>query len=163
MLTSIRKQTESSDLSLSDALQPTHFDHIIEAALHCACISQDEEFLKAPSNTIKLKYDVLRLIQIKFTTQLKEGTDAKDTKHLQVINMNWANQVTAHARTELQSRLLNKDLKYPVPEDGAKLTIHLTDRDTALTVENFHHLMDLLLTRRLLFNKHRSGEIETMK
>ena len=166
LLLHVREKTSLANLSLWDALVAKNFDHIVAAALMCTCPSQDEEFLASPSNAIKLKYDLVRLIQIKYTSELKTGFNAKDTKRLlTIIKFNWATQVNTHARAELQNRQLTKEKKYPSPQDVALLTHHLQEslKMTTLEVRNFDRLVELLLTRLLLFNKRRSGEIEVIK
>ena len=152
--------------NLWEVLIPKNFDKIVDAALKCACPSQDIEFLESPSNAIKLKYDILRLAQMKLSTQLKNGVCAKESKALiQLININWSQQVTTHARTELQRRKLSEKKEYPSPKDIALLTTHLRcSLETAKCEENnFHRLIELLLVRLMTFNKRRSGEIEVIK
>jgi len=41
---------------------------------------EDEEDLKSPSNAIKLKYDVIRLVNAKWCNSLKEGSEQNKDK-----------------------------------------------------------------------------------
>ncbi|XP_033729942.1 uncharacterized protein LOC117319213 [Pecten maximus] len=153
-----------------DYLKPSRFDDVALAAIKC-CIPfvDDEEDLQSPSNAIKLKYDIRRLLNAKWANVIKSMTDvseANDCKSfLGLMDVEWNEKVTKHARTVLQRRKYETKKTLPSPMDVQKLTKYLvTELENAvLTKDNFHRNVMLTQARLLLYNKRRSGELETIK
>ena len=79
------------------------------------------EELKSPSNAMKMQYDILRLINIKWAYLLKnEGKsgEIKTCKYLlKLMKMEWSEKVTKLARSILTQRLFTKGKEIPSPED----------------------------------------------
>ena len=81
--------------------------------------------------------------------------DKKDVKLLQTaFSTFWATRVTKLARVILAERRFNKRTELPCPEDLMKLT---------LTYENYRVVMETTVTRLLVYNRCRSGELEDTK
>ena len=155
------------DRSMWDYLTPACFDQVATAALAVSMPwSDDLDDLKSPSNAIKLKYDIRRLVNAKYAYLLKRdqtGTDCKS--FLQLMKIQWAEKVTKLARTVLQKRKLIERKELPSPADIEKMTRYTTKKlaATPLTKENYWDILKLTQTRLLLFNKRRSGELEVAK
>ena len=67
--------------SLWEFLVPQKYGSIAKAAITVAMPTmEDEEDLKSPSNAIKLKYDVIRLVNAKWCNSLKEGSEQNKDK-----------------------------------------------------------------------------------
>ncbi|XP_033758095.1 uncharacterized protein LOC117340444 [Pecten maximus] len=157
---------------MSYYLKPCFFDMIAQAALTC-CIPfmDDEEELESPSNAIKLKYDIKRLVDAKWALCLKGKFDepksaSKDCKAvLKLMDIEWKEKVTRHARAVLARRSFDRTKELPDPEDIQRLTKHLMEelKTTELTSGNYYRVVLLLQTRLLLFNKRRAGELEVIK
>ncbi len=61
------------DKSMWEYLAPQHFDAIAKAAITVSMPNfEDEEDLKSPSNAIKLKYDLIRLVNAKWCFCLRQ-------------------------------------------------------------------------------------------
>ncbi|CAG2245278.1 unnamed protein product [Mytilus edulis] len=85
----------------------------------------DEEELKSPSNAIKLKYDLVRMVNIKWAYLVKNSGSKEEKKTckelLQLITVEWSEKVTKIARSVLTTRKLTHEREIPAPEDIRKI------------------------------------------
>ena len=152
-----------------DLLDPMHFEKVTKASIMCTFPYMDDiEDLKSPSNAIKLKYDLVRMLDMKWSFIQEKGggigADRCDIFQRQ-IKIHWNESVTRLARAVLLNRSLVKEVQIPAPEDIKKLTIFITDEVKKIDIsdyktDNFRNTVRLAQTRLLLFNKRRSGEID---
>ena len=159
---------EVSENTMWDFLDPRHFQKMMKAAIMCTYpYMEDIEDLKSPSNAIKLKYDLIRMLDMKWSLMQQKiggiGAEKCDIFQRQ-IGIHWNESVTRLARSVLLNRSFSKEVKIPATEDIKELTLYLTSEvkkiDTAnCETENFRNIVRLSQTRLLLFNKRRSGEI----
>ena len=62
------------DKAMWDFLTPEHFEDVVLSSIKCTYPNADDmEDLRAPSNAIKLKYDIQRLVNTKWALLLKNG------------------------------------------------------------------------------------------
>ncbi|OWF47136.1 hypothetical protein KP79_PYT07144 [Mizuhopecten yessoensis] len=152
-------------------LKPNHFDDIVLAAIKCAIPNaDDEDDLLAPSNAIMLKYDLHRLINSKWAMIVKNGSaddeEAKNCKTLlALMDLEWEERVTRFARLVLARRKYEYKNELPSPKDIEQITKYLRKEldHLELVADNFRRLVALCQARILLYNKRRSGEVETIK
>ncbi len=158
------------EMSMWDFIDPAHFDDVVEAAIMCAYQYMDDmEDLKASSNAIKLKYDIKRLVNSKWSFCWKTGRgktiDAEGcTAFIAMMNIEWGEKVTKLARSVLITRTFQADLQVPAPQDLEKLTKHICMEINNLDLSRkdsstFRQCVILAQTRLLSYNKRRSGEI----
>ena len=160
---------ENSDISLWEFLTPDYFDMIVDASLQVSMPEIDDiSELKSPSNAIKLKYDLKRLVNMKYAFLLKtnqEGREVSDCKSfLKLMTLEWSERVTKVARTILQQRKFMESKDLPSPEDIEKLTRYLVLElgSIQLIPENYMKIAVLCQTRLMMYNKRRSGELEVI-
>jgi hypothetical protein len=166
-----QKENEDTFQTMWDFLVPSEFDHFVAASLDVSMPNMDDiEDLRAPSNALKLKYDIRRLLNAKYAYMLRssdvDSVKLKECKRFQqLMNIEWAERVTKVARTVLQTRKLTEKNEIPAPGDVEMLTKHLVSEleKTKLSPENYGRLVQLCQTRLLLFNKRRSGELEVLE
>ena len=121
---------EGSETPMWNFLTPSNFDNVTKAAIQVALLLMDnEEQLKAPSNAIKLKYDLTRLVNAKWAYIQKNNKDPNEARKceifLRLITLECTSQkVTRLARLVLAGRQLNRTKEIPSPEDISKLTAH---------------------------------------
>lgn len=162
------------DVSMSEILQPMHFDTVVKAALMTASAGfDDEEDLKSPSTAIRLGYDIKKMLNCKWAKGIKEKDKEKidDCKHfLRLMNLEWSTRVTKLATVTLEFRHFNKEKSLPDPDDIIHLQKHIKDELSNLKLsvatsdlETFRNVSRLSQARLLIFNKRRSGEIESMR
>ncbi|XP_033751889.1 uncharacterized protein LOC117335804 [Pecten maximus] len=152
-------------------LKPKHFDDLVLAAVKCAIPNaDDEEDLLAPSNAIKLKYDLHRLINSKWAMIVKNGSaddeEARGCKTLRALmDLEWGEKVTRFARLVLARRKYEYKNELPSLKDIEQITKFLMKElnQLELAPRNFRRLVILCQARLLLYNKRRSGEVETIK
>ncbi|XP_052229409.1 uncharacterized protein LOC127843707 isoform X6 [Dreissena polymorpha] len=164
------EENEVTCETMWDFLMPSKFDDFVTASLAVSMPHMDDmEDLRAPSNAIKLKYDIRRLLNAKYAYLLRASdvvsNEIKQCKRfLKLMEIEWGERVTKVARTVLQTRRLTETKEVPAPDDVEKLTRHLVNEleNTKMTPENYARIVQLCQTRLLLFNKRRSGELEVL-
>ena len=123
------------------------------------------------TNAIKMQYDLLRLINIKWAYLLKnEGKsgEIKACKYLlKLVKMEWSEKVTKLARSTLTQRQFTKGKEIPSPEDIRQISEYvINDLKKTKFEENaecFKSIVNLVQARLLMYNKRRSGEIDGIR
>ena len=171
LLIQLRLQTNMVDADMSSFLQPKHFDDLVKAALVCSSPSlEDLDDLKSPSTAIKMGYDIKRMVNAIYGAALRVGDDNVSTECkalLQIMKMEWADNVSRLAHTILVTRQFNECKQIPIPDDVAKLQAHVKEEIAKLdlddiSIDTYDAAIRLSQTRLLVLNKRRSGEIDGM-
>ncbi|ESO94384.1 hypothetical protein LOTGIDRAFT_175460 [Lottia gigantea] len=159
-------------MSMWDFIKPEFFDIMAQAALEVAIpLIDDEDELKSPSNCLKLKYDILRLTNFKWSFVVKgreqNDKERKDCKtFLHLMSLEFKTKVTKLAYTVLMKRQFTKSKDIPAPSDIEVLNKHLISELSTCSLnsskENFFHIIKFLQCRLLSYNKRRSGEIDAI-
>jgi len=144
------KENEGTHKTMWDFLVPSKFDDFVAASLVVSM--PDMEDLRAPSNALKLKYDIRRLLNAKYAYLLRRASDVDSNeikgckRFLKLMEIEWSERVTKVARTVLQTRRLTETKEIPAPDDVEKLTKHLIhELQTAkMTQENYARIVQLL-------------------
>ena len=147
----VEARNEDATKTMWDFLIPSEFDRFVAAALAVSMPNMDDmEDLKSPSNAIKLKYDIRRLLNAKYAYLLRASdvnTGAlKECKRFhKLMDIEWGERVTKVARTVLEKRKLTERQEIPAPGDVEKLTKHLISEleTTEQTPENYGRLVQL--------------------
>ena len=170
-------QVEDADIPvpLWDFLVPARFDDVAKAAIDVSLpYFDDEEQLKAPSNAIKVRYDLIRLVNAKWAFIQKNKGSKEEAVNcevfLQLIKVEWSEKVTRLARSILAERQLHSRKEIPSPDDVQK-TVEFIKKELKLislrkktaSISEFRKLAILVQTRLLIFNKRRSGEIDAIR
>ena len=153
---------------LWDFIVPQHFDDVVFAALQCALPYMDDtEELASPTNAIRLKYDIIQLVDCKWALiqTTGRGNPSKDANACDVfhrlLKIKWGEHVTKLARTVLLNRSFSKEPQIPSPKDMKKLTCYVVKQLLELkltkTSKTFRRAVQLSQSRLLIFNKRRSG------
>ena len=159
------------DADLWSFLTPEHFDQVAMASIKCSLpYMDDDEDLQSPSNAIKIKYDMKRMLNAKWAYIVKKNDhseiEAKSCEtFLRLIDVEWAEKVTKLARTVLLRRSFERKQELPSPSDIEKLTTYLTAQVKSIekVPANYNRIVQLCQTRLMLYNKRRSGELEVVK
>jgi hypothetical protein len=162
----------NSDCTMSELLKPEHFDDVAKAALITASPGfDDEEDLKSPSTAIRLRYEIKRMLNVKWAEGIKgnnEVTVTESKSFLKLLKSEWSTKVTNFATRTLQVRMVNKDKSHPEPGDiiaiQKKIQEAISNFDVKdISPQNFRLAEEMTQVRLLLYNKRRSGEIESMR
>jgi hypothetical protein len=171
LLIELRKADEkNAEKALDEFIRTKYYDALMAATIQCCMpYMDDEEDLKSPSNAIKLKYDLIRVVNAKWALLVQDNPHSLHAEEMmkfdRLISVQWGERVTKLARAVLVRRRFKMKKELPSPEDVMKLTKHIVSEleSTALTPENFFRIVQLVQTRLLLYNKRRSGEIDAVR
>ncbi|XP_071121847.1 uncharacterized protein [Mytilus edulis] len=167
-------QTSETDMEIPmwEFLKPEYFEKLASAALEVAMpLLDDEEELKSPSNAIKLKYDLVRMVNIKWAYLVKNSGSKEEKKTckelLQLITVEWSEKVTKIARSVLTTRKLTHEREIPAPEDIRKINEYIINQlektELQASADTYRLVATLTETRLLMYNKRRSGEIDSIR
>lgn len=167
-------ENEVQTQSLWDFLVPSKYDLVVAAAVQLAFPYMDDiEDLRSPSNAIKIKYDILKVINEKWARiQIRETPDPDEAHScdtfMRLMNIKWTERVTKMARTVLVQRSFNKEVEIPSPDDIKTLTEHICKELPILNLQNYvestyKRAVVLCQARLVLYNKRRSGEIDYIR
>ena len=165
LLRNLRRMIDHTQ-NLSFFLDTKHFDAVVENAILCALPSVDEEQLQSPTNLYKLKYYIIRMVDLKWSHLVKQQKDPSDAEKFKgLIEKEWTERVTKLASSELVRKNTINKARLPSPKDITKLTLFLVNeiKTLPLTIDNFNKAVQLTEVRLLLFNKRRSGKLEMIK
>ena len=152
----------------STTLKPELFDEVLKAAL---MISQqdcdDDEDLAAPSNLIKLRYDMQRLCGIKLGQALKNNNEKEITeadRFLKLISLQWDTKI---ARVVLENRKFNAAKPLPTAGDIQKMAAFLNEQlakaEEPENYSEYRRLVLLILAKVITYNRRRCGEMQAIR
>ena len=166
-----------------DGLHPDQYDNIVKAVF-AVCRENfneaegedddDRDDLEAPSNAIKLSYNIARLCNVKITScivrdniVLAEKTRKETKRFMEMFKYNWSTDVKKRARHVLRERKLNQKVELPDPNDIAILADHMKKRmEQSVRPETYDEFKELqydTLARLIAFNRRRPGELQVMR
>ena len=170
-LRNFRKITGQQDVQMWDVLTSANYKCIAYAVLTTATHDiEDISELKAPSNAVKMGFEIKRMISIKVAESVlskKPEARADAEELLLVVNTYWATDVTKLAKTVLMDRQFNKVIALPVPEDvtglNEYLNIAVAAADlTTKTADNYKQNANICGAKLALYNRRRPGEVENL-
>ena len=112
-------------LSMFDAINKRQYHNWVQAVLECCSIldeHDDEEGLDAPSNAIKLSYDIVRLVDAKICQAIDNDDEEQGEiyrkqakRFMDKFRKNWIVDVKKKARNVLRERRNNTISQLPYP------------------------------------------------
>ena len=180
------QETEEAQKNLTwyDALIPSQYDNIVQAVFRVCRenvmdpLEEEEDFdvddLEAPSNAIKLSYDIARLSSLKITKainledkKLGEKTRKETNRFIEKFNYNWSTDVKKRARHVLRERKLNATVELPDPKDIARFATYMKQKmeeaQQPRTIDEFRELQYDILARLIAYNRRRPGEVQVLR
>lgn len=161
--------TPATGISMDDYLDPKFFSDVARAALKVARQDAcDEENLGAPSNAIKLSFDIKRLTNIKLAKAIQEedqNARQKAKDFLELMAIDWSTKLE---RVTLEERKHAEKKPLPLPNDIVKLSKHLTKEALECNLKddsynNFRNVVIVALACLISYNRRRPGEIQAMR
>lgn len=161
---------------LIDLLRPSHFRIIIDGVNEIACYNFETEKYESPTLAMNFGTLLKKCCDLAtFTLLQQEKTDwrRKEIKTLkQLIESQWANEVSAQAATNLNEKKWNKNDLLPLTTDLKKLNLYLQDK----AEENFNilqaakhnepaytNLKEIIYSQIILLNRRRPAEVAQIK
>ena len=173
----LRKVTESSNGDLASFLKPESFDSVVKAVL---VESKYEEStatatarLNTPSLALKIGHSVRKCCNLLVNKALREKDKVVEQdamSFVRVFDSEWQYRVSHLALKTLKDDKRNKPDLIPLTSDLVKLKTYLEQSATQCSealnsipnVANYMNLVDVTLSRIILFNKRRGGETGRM-
>lgn len=162
-------ETPATGVSMNDYIEPKYFHTVAQAALKVARQDErDESTLGAPSNALKLSFDVKRLASIKLAKAIQDGDRAEREKakdFLELMAISWSTKLE---RIVLEERKQARKQPLPLPKDIIKLSAYLKSESNSCDLldnsyNNFRKVAILSLAGLISYNRRRPGEVQAMK
>ena len=152
-------------MDLRSYISPQFFPDICRAVMRVARQDEDnDEEFGAPSNAIKLKYDLKRLGCLEFSEAIIEKNDLRKSdveEFIQLMNIRYSDNL---AKVSLFNKKLNERKPLPFPGDVQKLAKYINDQmekfdHAGVTYAKYHRAV-ALAEAKLIFNRRRCGEVQ---
>lgn len=177
LLRKMRENTNAPNLNLLQCIDAEKFDTIVQA-VHELCALESNQHsrpqMKArPSFGLRVGHELRRCGELARNIALKQHDKAmlkKAESFLQVRNFEWPSVVSGPALSTLSKQKQNKPDLLPCTDDMIKLVQYLKTHMSELGEQlndqvqsrSWHELCELALTRVIVFNKRRAGEVSKM-
>ena len=158
---------------LEDAVDPKHFEKLIQSVQVVAGFDQTTARFESPSTALKLGYSLTNCCAIVKCRALRESDKALKDKcsNFQELYANeWHDRISSQAHRTLHTRMFNNPKRLPFVEDVVKLHHHLSacaEEAKSLiktdAVKGYSELAQVCLSQVSLFNRRRSGEAQRLK
>jgi hypothetical protein len=177
LLIELRDHTQLPDADLSSFLKPESFDIVVAAVLkvckYVQCSKTEPAKLKVPSLALKLGHAVRRCCILLVNKALREKNTAVESdaeSFIRIFDSEWRFRVSTVALKTLTNEKRNKQDLIPLTEDLVKIKAYLESAITELSdrlcaepnTKNYVNLVDCVVSRIILFNKRRGGEVARM-
>ena len=174
LVLTLRSLTEGEEVFLADFLKPDLFDLVIQAVMVVCQLKENTpesgtpEF-GIPSLSLKLGHSLKKCALILQGEALRnrDGELLETAKmYLQLHESEWSDKIASHALSTMANLKFNKPDILPVTSDLIKLRQFLLDEiqvrcrslEQHPSPENWTALVEVCLSRLIVFNKRRGGE-----
>lgn len=177
LLTYLRKATNMPNANMDDFIDCSYFDYFVEGALHLSLPSmEDVSELNSPTNGIKIKYDIMKMADLKWKRLAKkhnvEVEKNRADDFIKMVKRYWRVEVTKLSRNSLVNRCLSGAMfTLPSPKDIQTVMNYLmselksmnkliAERKLPETIDSYYKLCNLLQPYLNNFNKRRPNEVD---
>ena len=153
-------------MDLRSYISPQYFPDICRAVMRVARQDEDnDEEFGAPSNAIKLKYDLKRLGCLKLSEAIIEKNELRKSdaeEFIQLMNIRYSDNL---AKVSLFNKKLNERKPLPLPADVQKLAKYINDEmekfdHVDVTYQKYVRAVTLAQAKLISFNRRRCGEVQ---
>ena len=174
LLRQLRIASESQNKTLDSFNDPTQFQTVVEASKTISGFSLKSNIFNTPSLELKIEHSLKKCCKIVESEAIEKGDEEiikRATGFSKLLDMNWTDEVSAHALQTLSERKRNKVKLLPLTNDVKLMNEHLkaNGRDAHETLEVCHSsiqawfdLAKVTLSQIILFNRRRQGEVSKM-
>lgn len=165
------RETDPDIVSLQECIHPKQFDVVLEAVRSLAGFDPHTGRYKTPSLAIKLGQSLQKcalIIKADCIRMEDQVSEAQAEKFSELASIEWNHKVSSGARTSLYERKFNKPNMLPLSEDILKIQSKLSEvmeenKKLLISGENkvaWKTLAEVTLSKLILFNRRRSGEVQ---
>ena len=166
------RTTSDTFCSLSDFLNGTYYDAVVEAVEQLAGLHADEHgqrIFKRPSLVLLIGNILLKCCQVKKGEAIRADDEIsiKDVdRFMSLYASDWSNSMSCPSLAALKTASYNKPVELPSTSDLMKLKAYTEENMKHLTEklkkqpqkQHWRALAEIVLTRLLVFNKRRASE-----
>lgn len=159
-----------------DLLRPCYFGIIIDGVNEIACYNSETEKYESPTLAMNFGTLLKKCCDLAIFRLLQEDNTEwrrKEIKILkQLVESQWANEVSAQAATNLNEKKWNKSELLPLTTDLKKLHLYLKDNaeenfSTLQEIKNnetaYNNLKEIIYSQIILLNRRRPAEVAQIK
>lgn len=169
------REMDPDIVTLKECISPQQFDKVLEAVRSLAGLNPETGRYKTPSLAIKLGQSLQKCALIIKADCIRTGdpvSEKQTEKFSELASIEWNHKVSSGARTSLYERKFNKPNMLPLSEDilkiQSKLSEVMTENKKLLTSGGnnkvaWKTLAEVTLSKLILFNRRRSGEVQRIK
>lgn len=168
------RETDPDIVSLQECIHPKQFDIVLEAVRSLAGFDPHTGRYKTPSLAIKLGQSLQKcalIIKADCIRMEDLVSEAQAEKFSELASIEWNHKVSSGARTSLYERKFNKPNMLPLSEDILKIQSKLSEvmeenKKLLISGENkvaWKTLAEVTLSKLILFNRRRSGEVQRIQ
>ncbi|KAA0721564.1 hypothetical protein E1301_Tti019440 [Triplophysa tibetana] len=156
-------------MSLEDSIKPRNFMTVIKAVQETAGFDTNTNSYKTPSLALKIGHSLLKVSYIVRCHALMGGNEdlIKSSEAFQKLyQAKWSEYISHCALTTISDSKYNKPDNLPLTEDIKKLHQHLdnsAELATAALKKDYSSLARTIVTKIVIFNRRRIGEVSKMK
>ena len=176
LLIQLRKESNLPDASLGTFIHPRYFGTVIQACRAVSGYDESEQTYKWPSLALKIGYSLKKcssVVQSKAIESCDKDTETNASSFLQLCDLNWQDEISAHALRTLNQTKRNKTKVIPLTQDIMKMSKSLRTAGThffdnlsnhnEFDPDSWRKLNEITLGSIILFNRRRSGEVSKAK
>ena len=159
---------ENENRPLKEYLCAKYFQDVCAAVMKTSIQDEEaEEEFEAPSNAVKLKFDLNRLGNIKLGKAIMSGNKEEKVEaeeFLQLMKIKWSDNL---AKVALMNRKLNVRKPLPLPEDVKKLAEHINSElnnfdYNDISYSSYRRAVTVAIAKLVSFNRRRCGEVQAI-
>ncbi|XP_059907746.1 uncharacterized protein LOC132457512 isoform X3 [Gadus macrocephalus] len=154
-------------------VMPSNMDHLIKAVKIVAGFDEEKNVFKKSNLALKLGHSLKKIADLVTCEALIAGHKEKANStedFLQIYKTRWNEYVSASAYRSLHEAKWNAPQLIPFTEDVKKMHLYSDDKQKEYshvlsgdqTSKNWTKLAQVILTRVILFNRRREGEVSKM-
>jgi len=173
LLRVLRENTNQCNKGLREFIDPSQFQQVTEATRQVAGFSNETHFYTTPSLALKIGHSLKKCAKILkgFALQTDDEDLLKKANSFEELcELEWQNEVSAHALRSLEQKKRNNIKLIPLTEDVKLLTSYLTEKSEEAylkliketDVSAWSTLNETTLAQVILFNRRRQGEASKM-
>ena len=177
LLLQLRDSTNTPDANMESYLKPEHFDTVVKAVLAIAKYEEAGRNVTArisvPSLALKIGHSIRKCCNLVMNKAIRARDDELEREaqsFLRLLDAEWQYRVSSIALKTTKDDKRNKPDLIPLTSDLMKMTTYLQemidrgckDLQAEPNTTNYNKLVDVTLSRMILFNKRRGGEASRM-
>jgi len=174
LLQHLRLDNDTENARLEDFMKACRYRDVVMSVRNVAGFDDDKHEYKVPSLALKLGHSLRKCTLICEGWAIESGDIAKRNEvksFRKLLDINWTEDMSRHALRTLSKKKRNKPRLLPLANDVRLLSIELKKKgrqaieelktcgDKVKVVSAWSTLRNVVLTRLMLFNRRRQGEV----